>query len=239
MAGDWIPWDIGLETKPEVLWIADRLGIGNHETAARLMVLWSWASLNTENGDVHGVTFCALDRITGADGIAQAMSECQPTHWLELFDWGVRFLNFDTHNSSSAKRRLLSARRMKMLRSMRNKSDALCVTPSSVISTLSNSLAVKGGAGGSEDGQLRKAIVAEWSLPSKTKDHVDRLDRLVFEFEAVGATPREIPIRRAKLLNAWGAGRDGPESLARHWGTFPLTEEDRPWSERNPDNAVG
>lgn len=50
MAGEWIPYDVCLPHKPEVLELVDRTGLEVDQVVGRLALLWGWASLNSSDG---------------------------------------------------------------------------------------------------------------------------------------------------------------------------------------------
>jgi hypothetical protein len=52
MAGEWIPIDCNLGTKPEVLELVDVTGQPVEVVAWRLIQLWSWAAMNTADGQI-------------------------------------------------------------------------------------------------------------------------------------------------------------------------------------------
>jgi hypothetical protein len=53
MAGEWIPIDCNLGTKPEVLELVDVTGEPVEAVVYRLIQLWSWASMNTADGSIR------------------------------------------------------------------------------------------------------------------------------------------------------------------------------------------
>ena len=53
---DWIAWQKGLCTKPEIIQIARKLQVSRFEAAAMCMVVWEWADTQTSDGFVCGVT---------------------------------------------------------------------------------------------------------------------------------------------------------------------------------------
>ena len=50
MAGEWIPYDVCLPQKPEVLELVDRTGLAPDQVVGRLLMLWGWAALNSSDG---------------------------------------------------------------------------------------------------------------------------------------------------------------------------------------------
>jgi hypothetical protein len=50
MAGFWIPWELGLSKKREVMIIARSIGVSRREAAAMCMEVWEWAQEQTLDG---------------------------------------------------------------------------------------------------------------------------------------------------------------------------------------------
>jgi hypothetical protein len=97
MAGEWIPVDIALGSKPEVQELVDLSGQGVEVVVYRLLQLWGWASLNSADGTARA-TPERLARICGGD--AAFWRSVESVGWL-AFDpetetatipgWGRRF----------------------------------------------------------------------------------------------------------------------------------------------------
>lgn len=97
MAGEWIPVDIALGSKPEVQELVDLSGQGVEVVVYRLLQLWGWASLNSADGSARA-TPERLARICGGD--AAFWLSVESVGWL-AFDpetetatipgWGRRF----------------------------------------------------------------------------------------------------------------------------------------------------
>ena len=66
MAGEWIPIDITLGSKPEVQELVDLTGQPVEVVVYRLLQLWGWASLNSADGTARA-TAARLARICGGD----------------------------------------------------------------------------------------------------------------------------------------------------------------------------
>jgi hypothetical protein len=113
MAGLWIPWEIGLERKREVLRIAHKLGITPTDVAGRCMVVWVWAQDQTDDGLIEGISPAMVSQAVGLPGIAEAMLD---EGWL---GWDGRFLQFaswERWNSQSSKKRAKDAERKRKFR---------------------------------------------------------------------------------------------------------------------------
>ena len=108
MAGDWLKMELTLPDKPEVHYIANALNIDPDAVIGKLLRVWAWFDLHTENGNALGVTFALVDRLTCVSGFGEAM---QFAGWLEQREKQLCMVNFDRHTSESAKKRALTAKR--------------------------------------------------------------------------------------------------------------------------------
>ncbi|NBT35690.1 MAG: hypothetical protein EBT03_09165 [Betaproteobacteria bacterium] len=113
MAGEWIPLDCNLGTKPEVLELVDETGLPIEVVCWRLIQLWSWAALNSSDGTIRA-TPRRVAAVAGGD----------ETFWLavERVGW-VSFLNgnlvisgWDKRFSGTAKARAMHGRRQDLYR---------------------------------------------------------------------------------------------------------------------------
>jgi hypothetical protein len=66
MAGEWIPYDVCLPQKPEVLELVDRTGLAPDQVVGRLLMLWGWAALNSSDGTAR-MSVRLLARLCGGD----------------------------------------------------------------------------------------------------------------------------------------------------------------------------
>ncbi len=114
MAGDWVKFDVDTFEKPEVIKMANDLGIPEEHVAGCLLKVWCWFNKQSRDGHVNSVTEKYIDRVTCVTGFAQAMRE---VGWLICSDDGLSLPKFDRHNGKSAKSRALAADRKRMERS--------------------------------------------------------------------------------------------------------------------------
>lgn len=108
MAGHWIPWEIGLERKREVLIIARLLGVTRREAAAMCMEVWAWAADQSVDGLIRGFTPEDVSDAVGIQGIGEAMAD-PSCGWLIVDDSSIQLPNWDRFNSRPAKARMLKA----------------------------------------------------------------------------------------------------------------------------------
>jgi hypothetical protein len=113
MAGDWIKMRIDLRDEPEVIQIAAETNLDEDAVVGKLHCIWGWANKTSRLGNAPGVTVAWLDRYVSVTGFAQAMANAG---WLHIKGDGFSFPKYDRHNSQSAKRRALTANRMKRKR---------------------------------------------------------------------------------------------------------------------------
>jgi hypothetical protein len=129
MAGDWIPFDHDLETKEEVVALAQTL-LGEFGTAEaaiaivllRLKKLWCWGDRQTVDGVLRS---CCADVALVCGGDAHFWEEVARVGWLEVYDGRVVIPNFAERFGASARRRMLACKRMRHIRK-RNTSATQC-----------------------------------------------------------------------------------------------------------------
>jgi hypothetical protein len=114
VAGDWIKLEHATPDKPEILAMADSLGIEPEHVLGAAIRVWIWADQQSRDGNALSVTQSSLDRIARVTGFGAAMVE---TGWLVVGDRQIEIPNFIRHNGQSAKQRALTARRAAACRS--------------------------------------------------------------------------------------------------------------------------
>lgn len=88
MAGEWIPVDIGLATKPEILELCDLADVEPEVAVYRMLQLWGWFSLNSADGTAR-TTPSRLARVCGGSA----------DWWLYVEQVG--WLSFDAENQTA------------------------------------------------------------------------------------------------------------------------------------------
>lgn len=97
MAGEWIPVDVGIWSKPEVAELVDLTGTCEDSVVARLIRVWGWASLHTADGVIRA-TPERLARMHGGD--AAFWKAVETVGWLSfdseagtmtVHEWEKRF----------------------------------------------------------------------------------------------------------------------------------------------------
>jgi len=116
MSADWIKFEFDTFEKPEVLQMANELGIPEQHVVGCLLAVWGWFNRHTLDGTCNAasVTDVTLDRFTGVTGFSKVMEK---VGWLERKDGIVRMPNFHVHNSNCAKKRALTTKRVAAHRS--------------------------------------------------------------------------------------------------------------------------
>lgn len=110
MAGDWLKIEANTPDKPEVIGIADMLGISPPHAFGCLFMVWRWFDQHTTSGNASFVTKVTVDRLSGVTGFADAMVR---VGWLLIADDGsITLPNFGRHNGETAKQRGLTAKRV-------------------------------------------------------------------------------------------------------------------------------
>lgn len=123
MAGDWIKIEKDLPQKPEVMEIADALGMSEAEVVGNLVIFWAWCDSNLSRAcNAVSVTKMRLDRITGVTGFVDALVR---VGWLQHRDGKIEVVNFDRHLGKSAKSRAQTRNRVE---ASREKCNAASVT---------------------------------------------------------------------------------------------------------------
>lgn len=109
MAGEWIKMRTNLWDDPRVMRLCDETDQAEATIIGGLYWLWAAADEHSEDGIMSGLTLRAIDRKTGIKGFGQSLCEIG---WLADHPEGVRLVNFDDHNGSSAKKRCQTAKRV-------------------------------------------------------------------------------------------------------------------------------
>jgi hypothetical protein len=110
MAGFWIPWEVGLTRKQEVLRISKRLSVTRRDAAACCMEVWEWANNQSIDGLMPGLTPADVSEAVAIPGIGEAMAA---VGWLVVSDGAVQFPHWDRYNGRSARERFLIASRVR------------------------------------------------------------------------------------------------------------------------------
>jgi hypothetical protein len=108
VAGEWIPVDCNLGTKPEVLELMDATGEPVEVVAWRLIQLWSWAAMNTADGQIVA-TPRRLIAVAGGDEAFWLAVE--RVGWISFDGSNMTICGWDRRFSQAAKARAHNARR--------------------------------------------------------------------------------------------------------------------------------
>ena len=114
MAGDWLKIEHATVDKPEIVRMADLLGVDQNAVVGACLRLWIWADQQTSTGNALSVTRKWLDRLMQVNGAADAMVE---VGWLSGVDGNLTLTNYSRHNGKPAKTRAQTASRVKKSRS--------------------------------------------------------------------------------------------------------------------------
>jgi hypothetical protein len=108
MAGEWIPIDCNLGTKPEVLELMDATGEPVEVVVWRLIQLWSWAAMNTADGQIVA-TPRRLIAVAGGDEAFWLAVE--RVGWIAFAGSIMTICGWDRRFSRAAKARATHAQR--------------------------------------------------------------------------------------------------------------------------------
>jgi hypothetical protein len=108
MAGEWIPLDCNLGTKPEVLELVDETGLPVEVVCWRLIQLWSWAVLNTADGTIRATPRRVAVVAGGDEAFWLAVERAG---WVSFLSGTLTIAGWDKRFSNAAKARALHARR--------------------------------------------------------------------------------------------------------------------------------
>lgn len=118
MAGDWIKMRSNLWTDPRVAMLCDLTGCVEPMVIGGLFWLWTTADQHTEDGFMPGLSAAAIDRRSGVAGLGGALLA---VGWIEMVaaipgsagnPCGIRISHFEEHNGASAKKRMVTAKRV-------------------------------------------------------------------------------------------------------------------------------
>jgi hypothetical protein len=108
MAGEWIPVDCNLGTKPEVLELVDETGLPIEVVGWRLIQLWSWAALNSSDGTIRATPRRVATVAGGDEAFWLAVER---VGWVSFLSGTVVINGWDKRFSQAAKARSMHARR--------------------------------------------------------------------------------------------------------------------------------
>jgi hypothetical protein len=113
MAGDWIKVEKATARKPEVLRLADILGVHPDHAFGLCIRFWFWCDDQLVDGHAPRVTNMALNSIVGQTGFAEALTE---VGWIRGNGQFWEVPNFNRHLSEGAKNRALALERKRKQR---------------------------------------------------------------------------------------------------------------------------
>lgn len=120
MAGEWVPIDCNLGTKPEVLELVDETGLPVEVVGWRLVQLWSWAAMVTADGVIRATPARIATACGGDEAFWLAVAR---VGWLRFDGPHVTVEGWEKRFSRAAKARIEDARRQAAKRAVRRLSD--------------------------------------------------------------------------------------------------------------------
>jgi hypothetical protein len=109
VAGDWIKMRGNLWDDPRIAKLVDMTDSSEAQVIGALYWIWSTADQHTEDGVLPGLSLKSIDRKTGLNGFAASLVSIG---WLSADEAGVQIVDFESHNGTSAKKRLETAKRV-------------------------------------------------------------------------------------------------------------------------------
>lgn len=109
MAGDWLKFEKSTSDKPEVWAMAEELGIDPDAVVGKLLRVWGWFDEQSEDGSAPKSVIPMIDRKVGMPGFCEAM---QVSGWMVIDGEKAVLPNYESHNSSTAKKRAMTAKRV-------------------------------------------------------------------------------------------------------------------------------
>jgi hypothetical protein len=109
MAGDWIKMRGNLWDDPRVTRIVDLTDSSEAAVVGGLYWLWATADQHTTDGVMLGLSIKGIDRKTGIKGFGDALVLIG---WIADHPEGIRIVDFEQHNGTSAKKRCQTAKRV-------------------------------------------------------------------------------------------------------------------------------
>lgn len=126
MAGDWIKWSVGLESKREIVRLAGVLGVSREVAVCRCMKFWEWCDQNigtdaisnsgsafVELSPHDGDNMAFVDDLVGTPKFAETMAL---VGWIRFRNGRLELPNFGRHNGETAKTRARNAKNQKIKR---------------------------------------------------------------------------------------------------------------------------
>lgn len=105
----WIKIRTNLHEDPRIVQIASELGVDELCAIGCCWRAWSWADIQSVDGNALTVTEKFLDRLVRRDGFALALRK---VGWLEGRDGLLSFPRFAEHNGQTAKSRAVTSKRV-------------------------------------------------------------------------------------------------------------------------------
>ena len=118
MRGYWIPWEVGLEKKREIIVISRHMGVSVLEAASMCMMVWVWAQGESVDGLIPNLTIDDVSLAVGIQGIGKAMAAAG---WIVESEGCIQFPNWERFNGRPAKARLIDAERKRKERKARSR----------------------------------------------------------------------------------------------------------------------
>jgi hypothetical protein len=216
MAGEWIPIDLAIETKPEVLKLLARTGLPREVVVYRLWKMWGWFALNSSDGTLEATPeLMAL----ACGGDADWWRAVESVGWLQFDaqDEKATLPGWDTRFSKAAKARLLNARRQSEYRA-RETEDQPAETAKTPVNPCSNA-SVTHDRYGSVTNRNAPETLNRGDRGDETRGEEEEGRRAApattTTTESASPPAGSLPARWGQLRAAWNAGAGQPWDSTR------------------------
>lgn len=190
MAGDWIPMQVDLNTRREVLLLCKATGWSQYEVIGRLWHFWSWVSRESADGQLRGVDTVVLSTVLGVP--EKFLTGLVAVGWLVVASDGLIVPNYGRWFSGAAKIRMGERVRWKERRSSAARGD-----PQEDSGGNSG-----GNSGGTPELHKRREHNKKDKKPSCRKLRFDEADRAIAQW-MFGLIRKLNPDHKPPNLDAW------------------------------------
>ena len=190
MAGDWIPMQVDLNTRREVLLLCKATGWSQFEVIGRLWHFWSWVSRESADGQLRGVDTVVLSAVLGVP--EKFLTGLVEVGWLVVASDGLIVPNYGRWFSGAAKIRLGERVRWQERRSPAARGD-----PQQDSGGNSG-----GNSGGTPELHKRREHNKKDKKPSCRKLRFDEADRAIAQW-MFGLIRKLNPDHKPPNLDAW------------------------------------
>jgi hypothetical protein len=171
----WIKIDHVTPDKPEIVNIAESLGIDQDAVFGKCIRLWIWADQQIGSCNALSVTLSFVDRLTNCPNFGKLL---QQFGWITIKNGQYQLSNFNRHNGQTAKARALTKNRNEKYRNARS------VTPASL--EIEKEIEIDQYNNTPEGNSVSPALDA---VPASNGHHVDKYPKSFGIPSPIGSAP--------------------------------------------------